>query len=361
MTRTLKIVFITCSLGYGGAERVIIDLVNRLDRRRFSSVIFCLKEKGALADQVAPDVPVFAFHKKTKFGFLVIWRMTRLLWRERPDIVHTHLFCGDLWGRLSAIVAHCSSVIVSTEHNLRTMERRVEYWSKRILNYWTRRVIFVSEAARNDFTRILPITRQHTQVIPNGISMEKYFVKRPIFQEPRLSLIIVARLAPQKGHQYLIQALHQLHDLDWNARIVGYGPLRSALAEMVSHFKLQNRVAFLGNRQDIPELLSESDIFLLPSVYEGQGIALLEAAASGNFIIASNVDGISEMFVDKETALLVPPENPTALATAIRWVYQHRLSAQSIATRGQMMVARTYRIETMVQSYEKMYENTANQ
>lgn len=135
---------------------------------------------------------------------------------------------------------------------------------------------------------------------------------------PRI-ITCVARLDGQKGLDYLLQSAKRLldHPTAWEMWIVGDGPLRSALTQLSLELGLTARIRFLGTRSDVRSLLAQTDIFVLPSLWENMPFALAEAQSSGLAIVATAVGGVPEIIADQETGLLVPPKAPEALARAI--------------------------------------------
>jgi glycosyltransferase involved in cell wall biosynthesis len=168
----------------------------------------------------------------------------------------------------------------------------------------------------------------------------------------------VGRLVPQKGHRHLLEALSQLkkRGMSFSLMIVGNGPLRSELESQVEELGLSGDVSFLGHREDVYDLLSSFDIFVLPSEFEGLPFALLEAMAARRPIIASDVDGIGDAIVDEENGLLVPSKDPGALAAALeRLVGEDRLR-QELGNNARSAVAR-FDLPRMIARTEELYES----
>ncbi|HLD82311.1 MAG TPA: glycosyltransferase, partial [Patescibacteria group bacterium] len=340
----------------GGAERFFVELINALNRENFEPYVMCVFKTGALASDLAKDVPVYEVGKRSKLGLLTLCKLYRKLREIQPDIVHTSLFGGDLWGRIAAVCARVPTII-STEQNLHTTDRFRERFSKRLLNVFTKRVIFISNAVRHDYVKHVPISRDKMRIIPNATSLARYRHERLQFHGTTAQMVVIARLVPQKGHEVLLNALAMIRHASWVCRMVGDGVLSQTLKERVKALGLENQVLFLGERHDVPQLLRNADISILPSIFEGQGIALLESAASGCFIIASNVDGISEVFEDGKTAHLVRPGDPEAIARSILWFMKHHEEAMSIALSAQSMVFSKFDIAVIAKQYEQEYVN----
>jgi glycosyltransferase involved in cell wall biosynthesis len=165
---------------------------------------------------------------------------------------------------------------------------------------------------------------------------------------------MAARLAQQKGHRFLVEAVPKVRDAIFI--LAGDGPERDALEEQVRLLAVEDRVRFLGYRSDIPELLANSDALVLPSLYEGLPLAVLEAMAAGKPVVATSVGGTDEAVVDGETGFLVPPRDSDALAAAIRRVIQDDVLAQRLGANGRARVAAHFRVEAMVQQVAGVYD-----
>lgn len=352
----IKIIHIICSLGYGGAERFLVDLIKFSDHEKFEIKVVTAVRGGPLVQELEKmGIPVQVFEKKTKLGLGVLWKIYRYLRKEKPDIVHTHLFAGDAWGKTAAILARVP-IIISTEQNLWWDEGWLKKLCKWILSHWTDKVAAISEAVKNYLIKTEHISKSKIVVIPNGVDTEKFFVSEPqFFVNPIPVVGTIGRLEKQKGHQYLLETLSLLKERQWEAWLIGEGSLQGKLEKQAKQQGIKERVQFLSPTGDILPLLQKMDIFVLPSLWEGLGIVLLEAALAGKPIIASAVDGIKEILENKKTALLVPPASPASLAKAIEWLLEHRQEAQQMALTAQRAVKEKFDIRIIAQDYQKLY------
>jgi glycosyltransferase involved in cell wall biosynthesis len=205
-------------------------------------------------------------------------------------------------------------------------------------------------------------------LIPNGVEIK-------VFTEANQSLVealaqewkirshtpvigTLARLHEQKGHSYLLDAVAQLRREipDVKALVVGDGELRPSLEQRTQALRLSDSVIFTGTRRDVPEILALLDVFVLPSLWEGLPIALLEAMAAGLPVVATRVGGVPEVVVDGETGLLVPPRDPDALSEAILTLLQDPDLRQKMGQAGQERVREYFSVERMVEETEALYE-----
>ncbi len=358
----IRLVHIMTSFGIGGAEQLVLDICRRLDRKRFDVLVVAVVAGGPMRPEFHDaGIPTEVFEKTTKLGLGTIRRLTAFLRTERPQIVHTHLFGGDTWGRIAAFRAGVPHV-VSTEHNINPDEGFVKRIVKRRLAGRTERIVAVSDAVRAQSIRVDHIPPGNIIVIPNGVDLERF---RPTERPPRdlIHIMNVGRLVPQKGHDVLVDAFAVLRDTLPRARlmVVGDGPLRPHLAEQIRAYHLADRVQLMGVRRDLPELYARADIVVFPSRWEGFGLAAIEASACGLPVIASAVGGLQEAVVDQETGLLVPPEEPKLLAEAITELVRDRARRALMGHAGRRHVERHFDIRKVVERYEQLYEDLARQ
>lgn len=349
----MKLVHIIPTLERGGAERIVVDLLCHIDRKKFDPTLIILKEGGPLLEEITDaDIPHRLFSGYYPKGPLLIKRIASELKDLKPDIVHTHLFGGDAWGVLGARKAQVPC-IVTTEHNLNRDENLARRKIKARAFRYLSKLIAVSKAVAGFAEITYKVPKDIIDVIPNGIKIEKYTQDHRENEQFRIGAF--GRLEKQKGFDFLLGALALLPDKDWQCIIAGEGSRRRALESRARKLKIIDRVQFLGSREDIPALLSTLDVFVLPSLWEGQGISLLEAGAASVPIVASRVDGIAEMLSGKEAALLTAPGDARGIMASIRWVREQKKAAEQMAERWRKIIVKEYTLEKMVQRYEEVY------
>lgn len=360
MPEKIKVIHVIPTLSFGGAERLLLDIVRKGDRRRFDYEVVAMVRGGGLEkDFRSAGVPLKIFYKKNKFGLGVFFKLYNYFKSERPDVVHTHLFGADVWAGLAAYFAGVPAIF-KTEHNINFDEGGM----KILIKHWTafvfKKMIAISPAVRDWMLERERMPAEKIIVIYNGIELAR-FPEKDVegFSRPPI-LINVARFDEQKGHRFLIRALAEMKDVDWNLWLVGEGSLFGEIKEAVKEAGLNGRVKFYGNRNDVPELLAQSDIFVFPSLWEGLGIALLEAGAVGLPIVATRVGGIKDIFKDNKNALLVSEKNEKDLGAAIKWMIEHPEKALFLGKEAQKMVREKYSLNEMVKEYENLYEDIIN-
>lgn len=353
----LKIIHILPELGFGGAERLLVDILKFSDREKFHFQVWCLFRGGGFQTEIEKlGVPVEIFGKKSKLGLGLVRELTRKLQQEKPDIVHTHLFAGDCWGKIAAHLAKVP-VIISTEHNLNFDESRVKQAIKILTYKWTAAVIAVSLAVKKYSAKFYKLSADKIQVVYNGIDLNRFKYKEPDLNKARLIFGCTGRLEEQKGQKFLVKAFadvvakYPLAEL-W---LVGNGSLRWQLEKLAARLGLSRNVKFLGQRLKMAELLNELDIFVLPSLWEGLGIAAMEAMACGLPVVASKVDGLRELITDGENGLLVEAASSRSLGKKMLEIADKPYLARILSHKARLTAEKNFDVRQTVEQYQKIY------
>ena len=296
-------------------------------------------------------------------------RLRNFLRREHYDIVHTHTSKGGFVGRLAARLANVP-VIVHTAHGFAFHERsprstRFFYSAlERIAARWCDRIVSVSEFHRRWALELGICKSPEILAIPNGIAalpnptVSAAQLRRQLGATDRDMVILsMARLAPDKGLEYLITAATLLLRSERQFRIViaGDGPVRARLEELALNLGVADRVNFLGFREDVSDLLAACDLVVLPSLREGLSIALLEAMAAGKPIIATSIGSHRELASQAEIARLVPPADAPALCEAILQVWRDPTLRTRLGATARTLFESYYSEDRMLNSYKQLY------
>lgn len=351
----IKIMQLIPTLGLGGAERVVVDLAKNLDREKFSVKVVCLKSLGELAaDLSAAGISVELLGRPSAPIIFSFFKLIKFLKRERPDIVHTHLFGADFYGRLAARLAGVK-IIVSTEHNLNFAEGFLKKIAKSATGRLANSIIAVSSAVKDYLIKKEGISANKIKVIYNGVAAEKFLYPERNYQRAgTLTIGAIGRLTRQKGFDYLIKAVAQVNG-DWQCLIAGDGEEKEKLFGLIKSLSLENKIKLIGWEKNTPEFLKKLDIFVLPSRWEGLGIVILEAGASGLPVIASNIDGIKELISDNQDGLLFPGGDETKLAEKIKFLLEQPAERKRLGENLRQKVNANFSAKKMAAEYEQLY------
>jgi glycosyltransferase involved in cell wall biosynthesis len=297
-------------------------------------------------------------------------RLRRFLARSPYALVHTHTTKPGIVGTFAARGARVPAVM-HTVHLFPFHEETgrlvttAYVGAERLAARWCDRIVTVSEFQRDWALRAGIGSPEQVVAIPNGVPLDRVEPRRAR-AEVRAELGIgeafmilsTGRLAEQKGLEYLIRAAALLRRDLPNARIVlaGDGPLGHELARLVASLGLEDAVALLGHRSDIADLLSASDLVVLPSLWEGLSISLLEAMAAARPVITTSIGSNREVTNDGEAAVLVPPKDPESLAAAIRSLATDEAHRQALGVKGQQVQRERYTMSRMLDAYMGEYE-----
>ncbi len=295
----INIAYIIPSLDIGGSEKKVIDLVKGIDRNKFNPIIITITKLGSQNEFVKNlNIPVLCVNKKSKYDLKVIKRIAIVLKDFSIDIVHVFTSTGKLWGRLGAIKAK-TKYIISTEESL-FRNTFIDRFLERKLSSKTNLIIANSYASMVSASKYTKIKSNKYKVIHNGIDLDPFINANNLNilnkGQDEFIIICVARLDPRKGINLLIDSFKNIcKNINTRLVIVGDGVQEKELKSQVNSLSLDEKVQFLGNRNDVFNLLKEADLFILPSLEEGFGNSIIEAMASGVCVIASNVGGIPEI------------------------------------------------------------------
>jgi glycosyltransferase involved in cell wall biosynthesis len=363
-SRRIKVLHLLATMPVGGAEDLVAAVVKGLDPERFEAAAACIGAPGLVGEELSSagyPVASLGLDLKRTPAWRLVAAVRRLLKEARPDILHTHLYHPNLYGRLAAL--GLGLPVVATVHNSYT---RVKF-HRRVWNFFlgfaTDRILAVSPRVWQDIRKFDGVPASRLLLLPNGISLQELYT--PLSREEardRLGvsgLVIgtMGRLEEQKGHAYLLAALPKLlrEIADLLVLIAGEGRQRETLWRQARDLGVAPRVRFLGTRRDVPEIQRALDIFVQPSLWEGLPLALLKAMGSGLPVVTTRVSGCQEVVVDGVNGRLVAPGDPEALARAILELYHHPEERRRLGDAARRTVAEQFSSEVMLKRLEGLY------
>ena len=370
MTRPVRVLWLSKGLGRGGAEQLLLNLARTIDSAAVSlEAAYVLPPKDALVpDLEQAGVLVHGLGDPTD---QTAWlrRLRRLLDSGAYDIVHTH---SPLVAAAARLLAPRRTVLAHTEHNVWQRYRRPTRWLNAATINRNAVVWAVSEGVAESI-RLPRIghRRPSVEVLVHGIDASRLTsgpgakvaaLKRLGLAEGPFTVGSVANLTPKKHQDTLISALVELREMVPDARLVlvGDGPSREHLGDLVTSLALDGSVMFTGVRDDVPDLLPAFDVFSLSSMHEGLPIAMLEAMAAGVPPVVTAVGGIPEVVGHERDGLLVPARDVASLAAALRRLATDHQLRSSLA-RTAMVRAQQFGIgpaaDTLTHRYSELTGN----
>lgn len=343
------------------------------DRERYQMVFATL---NPMADwlreyMLAQGVECFSCDCRQRWEYPIgLLKLANYLRQNNVNILHTHLFEPSVIGLLAGTLAR-TKMRVETRHYSDYHTRINKRWHVRLDQLCTRLshgVIAVSQHTADHMISEEQAPAEKLHVVLNGIdftrvklsdNFDRKQVRQEFVADETLLLLIAARLHPEKGYEYLFEAVTKLK-ARCNGKIkllvAGKGELLNHYQAMVRDLGCEDVVTFLGFRKDLPDLMAAVDLFVLPSVAEAFGLVLAEALYLGTPVVASRVGGIPEIVDEGIDGMLAPPANAEALADTITDLLESPTLRQRMIGAGREKVIGKFRFEDMVQSYEAIYQ-----
>jgi glycosyltransferase involved in cell wall biosynthesis len=361
------VVHYTDTAGFGGAERMLLTMLAGLAGSEWRSVLL-VHDAGDIEPLVtearALGVTVRRVPRLTRRrGIVRLPAFMRELARLRPAVFHAHL----VWplrcthGLIGAFLLGVPTV--ASQQLYVQLPSRHGALTEKLVSLVVRRYLAVSRHVRQQMQErvLLPhrvLVVPNAVPIPRGSPLASAHVREQLpGKAPTAVVLTLARLDEQKGLLTLVRAAASVADARF--MIAGEGPQRSQLEESIRSLGLQDRVFLLGQRSDVTDLLGACDVFVLPSLFEGLPVSLLEAMAAGKAVVATGIGGTDEIVQHEHTGLLVPAGDDASLAAAIRRMLSDPVFAQRMAAAGRERVAREYSADVLNARLRTVYSELA--
>jgi glycosyltransferase involved in cell wall biosynthesis len=379
----MRVLYVIDALGEGGAEMSLAELLPPLAAAGISPTIVCLKSRGGegVQDRLVGD------------GFDVrVLRPGRLTSQARQtaavaraidaDLIHTTLYQANLVGAVAGARTRTPVVrsLVNTSYAPeRLADPRLAAGRMRVTKvvdgftarHLTRALHAISHAVKAHAVETLGVPADRITVVGRGRDPERLGspsaarrqAARAMLDIPPETevLVNVARQEYQKGQRHLLDAMALLASHRPNVTLIVAGRQGTVTAELerrAADPAIAERVRFLGHRKDVPDVLAAGDVFVFPSLYEGFGGALLEAMALGLPIVASDIPAVREVVDDGANAILVPPGDAQALATAIDGLLDDADRRQAFGARGRTMFCERFVLDRVAEQMLAFYADT---
>jgi len=358
----------------GGLENGLVNLINRMPEDRYDHVIICLTQSSDFSQRLNRNIPIYELNKQEGKDPGLYWRLWKLLRKLQPDLVHTRNL-ATLEGQFCAFLAGVKAR-VHGEHGW-----DIQDLSGKTPRYLRMRKLFrplidhyipLSIHQQHYLTEVVGVRQERFTTIRNGVDTDR-FCPALSQDEPDVSLLpdgfmklgcilfgTVGRLEPVKDQLTLVRAfalaVKQSNSDKLRLLLVGDGSRREETVRLVKEEGIENFVYMAGSRDDIPELMGEMDVFVLPSLAEGISNTILEAMASGLPVIATDVGGNAELIEEGVTGYLLPAESSAAMAEPIvRYLQQPGLIEQH-GRAARTHALKEFSLGQMVENYQAVYD-----
>ncbi len=360
------------TLNIGGLERVVVHLLNGLKSHEIESRYLALEAAGPLEDEILDKcIRGTTFNKKPGKSYYIPFRIAAIVKKWKIDVIHAHNFAPAMYSYLATRLPGCNSKLIYTEHNLvyhlnPKQKRRLA----RCLRAYDR-VVCVSDELRYAVNEATGLPVDGSTVVHNGVpdisrapNCPSPGQLRGILNRQADEVLVgtAVRMTQQKGVDVLVESFRTVAARNSKAHLVlmGDGPLFGEIRSLVDAFGLRDRVSMLGYRQDAPLLVRDLDVYVLPSRWEGLPMGIIEAMAWSLPVVATSVGGNPEA-VAEDTGLLVPPDNPGELATALSHLCNDPALRTSFGKNARARYLSHFTVERMVCDYANIYREMTAQ
>lgn len=359
----------------GGLENGLVNLINNIPHNKYRHAVICIQDYSEFRNRIQrKDVEVYAMHRGNGNDPAMLLKLYRLFRQIKPNIVHSR--------NISALDSLLPSFLAGVRHRIHGEHG----WDvndlkgKNKKNQWLRRVhrpLIQQYVALSIHTRDYLVERVHVKPkritqIYNGVDVKRFLPvekKGPIptadgsiFSPNKLIIGTVGRLEPVKDQKTLVNAFNILlkkqPDLGNKLQLVliGGGSKYDEVSNLIHQLGIQDHICMTGPRDNIPELLRNLDIFVLPSLAEGISNTILEAMATQLPVVATDVGGNAELISHKQTGLIVPPNDPDAMADALTQYIEDPLLRETHGLAARQKALDEFSLETMVNRYTQLYD-----
>lgn len=385
--KKIKILSIIGRLSIGGASPQVIFINQYLNKDQFDTKLVIGQKNPHEGDMLyfakerdVSFVQIPYFYNEFKFDVIndlkALYKIYKLIKKEKPHIVHTHTAKSGFLGRIAAKLAGVP-IIIHTFHGhlfqgyFGWLKTNILIYGERILSFITDKILAVSEGLRKELIGYKIASPDKILSLPLGLELNIYLknqeLKGQLKRELKLlenDLLIgtIGRLVPIKGHKYFLDAALIIKKKNPRVKIliVGDGELRKELEVHAGVLGLADNVFFLGWRQDLARIYADLDVVVLSSLNEGLAVSLIEAMASSKPVVATSVGGVPDLVVDEGTGFLVKPRDAKNLAEKILWLLENRKEAKKMGEKARELVYPKYDYHEMIKNMEALYFSLYN-
>ncbi|MCD6460213.1 glycosyltransferase [bacterium] len=356
LKKKIHIMHLTTDSAVGGTEKMIVEIASSLPKDIFRSTVAALKPGGYLEQLCFKNnIEFVSLNMKSKLDFTVVFRLFNLIRKNNVDILHTYLFHANILGRAVGRIAKVP-LIFSGQRNVDLWRNFFHNAADRLTVKFCEKIISNSSAGKEFLVKNVGIEQDKILVVPNGINVENYNqVKHKA--KKTINFSVVASLTRKKGHSYLFKSFQKMYANNKNVKlmIIGTGPLKNELEQLSVDLGINENTVFLGFLDNPAKYLEQSDIFVLPSLWEGMPVALMEAMACGLPCIASDVGGVGELIDNNISGILVKPKDIDALYESMLRLISSPDERAKLGEGARKKISNCYSKKNMINQLEQIY------
>ncbi len=353
----MRVMLITPTLNLGGAEIMVENLANALNKLDQEVTVVSLYTcSSPITERLESNkTDVRYLEKKKGLDLSMISKLLRLMREIKPDVVHSHNNAMQY-----AIPAAIMAGVKKRTHTVHSIAEKelgglAKKAAKVLYRFFNLIPIALSEAVADTVEQVYKIEKEKIPVIFNGMDLCKCKQKVEYCSKDTFNILHIGRFAKEKNHTMLIRAFSKFHSIytDSTLTLLGDGDERKTIEQTIIECGVQDSVKLMGNQADVYGFLSKADIFVLPSLYEGIPLSMIEAMGTGLPIVASRVGGIPDMVIDGESAILIDVDEK-ALVDALVTLYENEELRKKIGENTQK-AAVAFSSEEMARKYLEIY------
>lgn len=348
-----------------GVSKFFANIFPYFDYNTYNVKLYGVKSSDAASRSLEATGISMGYMGHDRLSPTLLQSFLSVIRREQADILHLHGWISANFGRVAGRIAHVPTVM--HEHGVDPHFPVAQRIADRIISPFTHTAVAVSQSVRDFLVEKRSVSAGKIHVVYLGVPLADYkpaeahevsAVRKELCIPTDMRVVgTIGRLDEQKGITYFLKAAAELATKlpDVHFLVVGDGPKRGELEREAQSLGIAERITFTGHRDDIPAVQATLDVQAFPSLWEGTPITIYEAMAVGKTVVSTTVDGLGEVLADGESALLVPPANPGALARGLHTVLSNSTLAERLA-QGAKAQSRKFDISITARNLESIYE-----
>lgn len=352
-------------MGVGGTEKMLLKTLPVL-QSDFDNRVCCIVGRGVMGEELLKKgIVVDYLDLKYIFDLGAVFRFKKVINEFKPDLLVTYLIHADLFGRIFGRLFGVKKVVCSERGSLLNWEwlRVIDKWT----SFFVDKYIVQTEVAKNKLSKQLGLPLEKFVVIPNAVDPEEYKFKLDFARKKfelglnptNINIICISNLRIGKGHKFLLKAFEKVYEKNNNVNllVVGDGDQKSQLIDQVKDYHSKGNIYFLGQRNDVKELLRISDMFVLATEGEGMSNAILEAMASGLLVFTTDIPENRELIKNEETGLLVSVKNVDHLVSALDKIIGDKQFRNVLGERARIQTFNKYGIKKTIKKLKLFFSD----